>query len=182
MQEAAIGVNGEIVKRLIKAGADVNIAKRDGNTALTLIHFYDRGEYTDAQVALLESGANVNAADTSGGTALMNAASNGNVEVVKMLLERGTDMNMVNFMHKSALHLSMSHTSNQSFGLLLQAGADVTGKGRNILVESFDYEDVTYTDKLINAGAKVNVFRESGDMPLIVVSFGFRMYKDEVMA
>ena len=89
LQEAALGVNGQIVKRLIKAGADVNIARRDGNTALTLINFYDRGECTDAQVALLESGANVNAADTSGGTALMNAASNGNVEVVKMLLERG---------------------------------------------------------------------------------------------
>ena len=28
----------------------------------------------------------------------------------------------------------------------------------------------------------MNVFRESGDMPLMVVSFGFRMYKDEVMA
>ena len=62
-------------------------------------------------------------------------------------------MNMVNFMHKSALHLSMSNTSNQCFDLLLQAGTDVNGKGRNLLVESFDYEDVTYTDKLINVGA-----------------------------
>ena len=74
----------------------------------------------------------------------------------------------------------MSNTYNQCFDLLLQAEANVNGKGRNLLVESFDYEDVTYMDKLIKAGAKVNVFRESGDTPLMLVSL--RMHKDEIMA
>ena len=76
----------------------------------------------------------------------------------------------------------MSNTYNQCFDLLLQAGANVNSKGRNLLVELFDYEDVTYTDKLIKAGAKVNVFEDAGDTPLMLVSSGYGMHKDDVMA
>ena len=41
--------------------------------------------------SLIDAGADVNAADEDGDTALMNAAWNGHVETVKLLLEAGAD-------------------------------------------------------------------------------------------
>ena len=47
--------NSDSVKRLMKAGADVNIARNDGSTALILSSFHNEDELVEAQLALLEA-------------------------------------------------------------------------------------------------------------------------------
>ena len=68
------------VKKMIKAGADVNWIDKDGKTALTQAAYL--GEENCIET-LIESGAEINSGST---TALMSAAQKGHVKVVKMLM------------------------------------------------------------------------------------------------
>jgi tetratricopeptide (TPR) repeat protein len=76
--------------------------------------------------SLLASGADVNAKDINGVTALWQAAANGHLDIVKVLLESGAN---VNIQHKSlgvtALWMAAREGHTEIVKLLLAAGADV---------------------------------------------------------
>jgi ankyrin repeat protein len=76
----------EVVKFLIKEGADVNTKDIFGNTALTLASL---GGYIEVVKLLLEAGADVNAKDKLGYTALTLARINGRTEIIKLLKQHG---------------------------------------------------------------------------------------------
>ncbi len=92
MQLAALNGNGAMVEKLIKAGADPNVAlTQSGDTALMMA---SRTGKTDAINVLLDNGAKVNTKETWGGTtALMWAASERHWAAVKTLIDRGADVN-----------------------------------------------------------------------------------------
>lgn len=73
----------DIVRDLIKAGADVNWTNENGATCLLYAASRDRQEI--AQL-LLESGADVNKREKLGSTALHRAASRGHLAMVQLLL------------------------------------------------------------------------------------------------
>ena len=125
---AATYAESEIcLQMLIKAGADMNITNKDGETALIVAAKLGNEKLVEL---LIKEGANVNTVGKHGSTALMNAANNGNVKVVKMLIECSlAGVNVVNRLETSASNLSMSHTYNPCFDLLLQAGANLNSKG-----------------------------------------------------
>jgi ankyrin repeat protein len=77
----------EITQLLVAAGADVSRGNELGETPL----FYAR----NAKIAalLVEAGAKINVKDEWGNTPLGGATSNGAVDVVKFLIERGADPN-----------------------------------------------------------------------------------------
>ena len=77
------------VAQALKDGANPNAADKDGETALLKAAYYS------------QAGAAVNAADTQGKTALMYAASGGNTQVVRLLLEAGADVNFANLATES---------------------------------------------------------------------------------
>ena len=118
---AAVEGRSDLVKLLIKFGADVNHKDSAGHTALMCAafgatlrsapvwlasSFYEIDEDDDlfrmmgsehhqAAKLLLEAGANVNAQGKDCGlTVLMIAALGGNVELTKLLLERHADLNL----------------------------------------------------------------------------------------
>jgi uncharacterized protein len=88
--EAAFHSNPEIIKALLDAGADPNAAGADGQTPLMLVA---RGTNVAAAKLLLDKGASAKAAESQRQqTALMWAAANGQGPMVRLLVERGTEL------------------------------------------------------------------------------------------
>ncbi len=90
---AAYNGHTSIVKLLLKEGAEVDARDSEGKTPL--MHA-SSGPFAETVAVLIDAGANVNATETTEGfTALMTAAAVGEVDVVKLLLQRGADPSIV---------------------------------------------------------------------------------------
>ena len=79
--------------------------------------------------ALLTAGADINARDQHGQTALMNAATNGQVEVVRLLADRGADLNHRAKYGLTAVMLAVVRGHADVVRILVEAGADLTLRG-----------------------------------------------------
>ena len=79
--------------------------------------------------ALLTAGADINARDQHGQTALMNAATNGQVEVVRLLADRGADLNHRAKSGLTAVMLAVVRGHADVVRILVEAGADLTPRG-----------------------------------------------------
>jgi uncharacterized protein len=82
----------EIVKALLKSGADVNLPSRE-SMKVTPLASAAAAKQTEIARLLINHGANVNARAASGHIPLHEAAGNGNVELVKLLVENGAEVN-----------------------------------------------------------------------------------------
>ena len=80
------------LKALLTGGADVQLADKDGYTAL---HWASHKGYTPCVSLLLDAGAPLEARDGVGRTALALAATEGHSQVLSLLLERGAAANTV---------------------------------------------------------------------------------------
>jgi ankyrin repeat protein len=88
---AAMHQQVDIMKWLIEEGADVNAVSGNGFTTLhEACGFVDDPE---AAELLIKNGANIEALNYDGETALQEAVVNGNVRIVKLLLEKGARVN-----------------------------------------------------------------------------------------
>lgn len=117
----------KVLKILLDAGADVNLADENGNSPLQLLFLSDErmaekeweewpksiyegtdllapGEQTAAAVQLfLDAGADLNRRDQYGNTPLMGAAGNSDAQSVALLLKLGADVNARNDYGKTPL-------------------------------------------------------------------------------
>lgn len=106
---AVIGGDMDEVKRLIAAGANVNVSNNAGGTALKFAAYFGRVEMVSL---LINSGAYVNTRDGIGWTPLMDASQNGHTEIVRRLINAGADVNMVTAQGITALSQAVSMASN----------------------------------------------------------------------
>jgi len=86
--ECASETGPEVVRALVRAGADVNAC--GGVTRATALHMAARRGHAEIARALLDSGAAVNARDRKGDTPLQRAVNCRKNGVSQLLLERGT--------------------------------------------------------------------------------------------
>lgn len=76
---------------------------------------------------LLDEGVNVNSRTRYDSTPLFFACDRGNLEMVRLLIERGADLNVKdNFYNATALTWAMSKEHNEIVALLVEKGVDVT--------------------------------------------------------
>ncbi|KAH7073704.1 ankyrin repeat-containing domain protein [Paraphoma chrysanthemicola] len=123
---------------------------------------------------LIDRGDDVN--ETSGlygaayGTALQAAASEGNEEVVLLLLANGADIDGCSSFHGSALQASSKHGHEQIVSVLLDNGADVNTRGglhSSALGSASMYNRATIVKRLLDAGADVTITDFRGRPPLM---------------
>lgn len=86
--------NIELVTLMLEKGANPNNPSNERLTPLAMAEYHNNIEL---MILLLKYGANPNATDTTrkGPTLLMGAARRGDIELVKLLLEKGADSNVI---------------------------------------------------------------------------------------
>ena len=111
----------EVVEYLIAKGADVNFsAPSTGFTALTGAVSQRHGRIADL---LVRKGADVNHVYEGTLTPLLVATSHGDIDLVRLLLDRGADPNLGGMEGKSALDVAKEKGSREIAELLRQHGA-----------------------------------------------------------
>jgi ankyrin repeat protein len=128
----------ELLKKIVKAGADLNVKGRSGSTPLwTAITF---GKEDMAEL-LLEYGASHEGADRFGTTALFKAASMGYSDCVAMLIADGADVSKVNAGGYTPLRFAINRPDNEDIvEMLIAAGADVNHVKNNSTVLDAAYK------------------------------------------
>jgi ankyrin repeat protein len=124
--------------------------------------------------AVLDGGTRADAEGPDGITPLMVAAEAGSVEAMKMLIERGVDVNARNTAGSTALMWSV--TDVKKVRLLLDHGADVNVAARSgrtaLIIASFANPSADVVRLLLAKGAKVDVMDQRKVTPLNAATFG----------
>jgi ankyrin repeat protein len=144
--------NKERIELFLKAGMNINVRDKDGNTALMLASMVG-----DPQIVnlLIGKGADINARSAAGYTALMYVSSKGDTAMAKLLIKKGTDVNIRNNDGDTALMLASLNGNLEAAKLLVESGADVNirdNKGNTALKYSF--LDARLEQLLRKAGAR----------------------------
>ncbi|MBD1930863.1 MULTISPECIES: ankyrin repeat domain-containing protein [Cyanophyceae] len=181
----ATGKRAEVVKILVEAGANINLKGKDGRTALMCATM---ARYADSIQALIEAGADLDARDDDGNTAMMlaegnrhrkivrllkqagaseggmndialiQAASDGNAEQVRALIQAGADVNRRT--NSTALCNAASRGHDEIVRMLIEAGADVNKRAFagsfNPLLHAASQGYLDIVRALVEAGADVN--------------------------
>jgi ankyrin repeat protein len=181
LDQAAEAGHLEVVKLLLDKGADVNAEDSDALTRAlynghgdvvkllethgaewTLIRAVMLGDVKEVQ-QLIEGGADVNEQEDSEGTVLMMAASRKDIEVVKVLLANGADINAKSKDGRTAL-MAAAYGDAKITKLLLDRGADVRTKtedGHTALLSAVMAGSADAVKMLLDKGADVNALSES---------------------
>ena len=142
---AAHGGDLEYAKDLIAQGADPNGCDSFGMSALAMAC---QNNYTDIINYLLELGADVNAHSKGkpiDRTALMAACSNdGHPAIVRLLVERGAEVNTKGERGFTALHWAAMHGDVESVKYLLSKGANPNAKNQYGLT-AFEEAESSYS-------------------------------------
>jgi len=137
---------GEIVERMIAAGAQVDARDINGETALfwvaqggvtrqeeiVMAHLahqeaprYSKGDFVGVAEALIRAGCDVNALNKNRMTALFAAVEVGRADVAEVLLAHGAKMDVRDPMGATPLHKAAEHGQAKCVHILLEHGAQV---------------------------------------------------------
>lgn len=189
---AAVRGQRQAVQRLIEAGADVNVVAKQGGTAAywaALSGYEEVAEYLAksgsadyhpnrdlamaaktnnialAQAALRATELSIDMQDVEGNSALFYAAVSGSAEVAKLLIERGSNVNLLNHEGQSALLLATlaGHVSVAELLLAAKANTEIKDKqGRTAVMHAAWKGNDVLVEKLIAARADVNLQDQEG--------------------
>lgn len=113
-----------LVKFFLWCGADVNTICGAKCKCKPLV--FAAGNGNSAMVKLLlQKGSAVDGRDAGGNTALSWAAFNGCVESVRALLAAGAQVNIANYLHKTAVELAIRSLHPEIVKILLEKGVDI---------------------------------------------------------
>lgn len=166
LAEACSGGHVGVVKKLLDEGRSVNETTEEGESLLSLA--CQAGYYELAQV-LLAMRANVEDRGMKGDcTPLMEAASTGHVEIVRLLISHGADVNAQSSSGNTPLMYACAGGHEDVVLVLLEAGANVEDhneNGHTPLMEAASAGHVGVAKILLEKGAGINThsneFKES---------------------
>jgi ankyrin repeat protein len=120
---------------------------------------------------LTAKGANVNELDANGDAPLVMAAYKGHTEIVRLLLEAGADLTVVDpDMKATALHAAAYAGRTDAAKLLIKYGIDIDKQGPKngytALHDAIWRNNIETARVLIAAGANLDLTSHSGETPL----------------
>jgi len=174
------------IKKLLKAGLDINKPTSRGNTLLHVTASYGHKNATEL---LLASGANINAIDDQGRTPLFKAVRSRKKEIVELLITKGADLNTDTGLHSLAWAYSDPDWSEEEqkqekvrrseqieiAKLLISKGVDVNWKNRKgyngIMHDAAESGHEEMAELLIESGANINESNKGNQTPLHKAAF-----------
>jgi uncharacterized protein len=181
--------NGNLdgVKATFKKNGSINIKDAVGQTALMVSSQKGSIGITDF---LVKNRAQVNLSDNSGSTALMNAvklpdtvsyssddeptfsseAEINKVNLMKVLIEAGADVNIQNIRKRTALMMAIERESQKVVNLLIASNADVNSvdrNGRTALMIACMNGSIDKARILLDKGSQVNLLDDEGSTALM---------------
>ena len=148
-----------IARLLIDAGADVNLADKDGATPLLVAAAIDRQDIV--RLLVLLGGAELNIQDAEGSTPLMKAIGKGDRKTVSFLLEKGADARLVDVNDISPLHIAAERGKESIVKILIEnSNIDidwVAKNGRTALHLAAKNDRVKVAKLLVAAKAKLDI-------------------------
>lgn len=159
----------EIVKTLVKAGADINLVDKTGRSPLMFAVARDQLEMVSL---LLESGANANAQRVveKGITPLILASVMNRPKIVKALLRKRALVDQPDFRGRTALMEASFHGHESVVSLLIKVGANMNAKDRNggsAMMFAAMMNRVEAAKTLVKAEAIVDLPDNQGRTPLM---------------
>lgn len=164
----------DIMKKLIAAGADVNLRQAYDETALI---WAAKANAVDAIQVLLKAGADINAVSRYvsnyhifSGTALMHAVDEKKLDAIKALIKAGADVNIRSndYDGRTALMLAARRSGKTGVDIvqaLIDAGADVNAKDKHGKA-AIDYADDTAVKKILKAAGAAQAKNTSKEKEL----------------
>ena len=162
----------DVIRQLIKDGADVNEVNERGRTPLMLA----LGNGYDLEIIklLINAGTDVNVKDKEGSTALIKATANmADPAIIKFLLESGADVSVKDLSgHTAIISAALKKSDPKTLHLLIDAGSDIDWVGRYskntiLLLVAGHCADISVMQKLIERGNDPNAADEHGKTVLM---------------
>lgn len=154
---AAVAGKLEVVKALVRRGANVNSVSDTGSTPVRSACFMT---HLDIVEFLVQSGADILKANYNGGTCLINSVQS--VPLCSFLLRHGAEVNVQDIQMKTALHYAIQEHRFETTKLLLEHGANPYIRSRygddalqtaclKVATQIFDYliNNFEYSDERI---------------------------------
>ncbi|MEO0535823.1 MAG: ankyrin repeat domain-containing protein [Cyanobacteria bacterium P01_A01_bin.123] len=176
VEAAAIG-SLPTVKRLIAAGANVNVKGQNKLTALR--HAID-GSHTEIALELIAAGAKVNLADRRGTTMLMAAVKRDLPEVVEALVLAGADISRrTRSSHVHALGTAAAYGKKKMIRQLVSLGADIKTDGQEALLNAASVDHLKIIKLLMDLGAELDA-KEENEYELLRIAVSSAIFKYNV--
>ena len=126
------------------------------------------------QLLLNKCSININLHDENHCTALMNAATNGDLEMVSFLISKGANCDLVDYDNESALIKAVKSGNPDVVCILLQAGTDPNqmdcSGNTPLIISALFQEDIKIMKYLLYFGADPNLMNDHGWTPLIAAT------------
>ena len=158
-----------LIKRLLKAGADVNLANCDW---FPLVAASQGGHYECVEY-LISAGANINQRDEWFNTAVFYACIGNEKKCLRSLIDAGCCINLENHYGETPLIYTVKHGKIKHLKILIKAGVDINFTNKNCETALFNAALQWNPDCvkiLLDSGAHVDSVNKIGDTPLIVAA------------